>query len=207
MSRESKARKELVQYCRKLYEKGFLPGIDGNLSMRVDDKSILITPSGISKKIVKPSELVRISLSGDVLCKDKWPSKETNMHLAVYNNSDNNAAFHVHSPNATSHALCKKNIDTRYAPFAYYHLGVVGYVHYLPAGSDELHREVVSFIKNKHKVILLESHGVMVLGSNMQDAFAKTDLLESYAGMLINADSLGGAQMLTDAQLSELHGG
>lgn len=207
MSRESKARKQLVQYCRKLYDRGFLPGIDGNISMRLDEQSILITPSGISKQVVKPSELVKIGLSGEVLCKGKLPSIETNMHLAVYNNSDNNAVCHVHSPNATSHALCKKNIDTRYAPFAYYHLGIVGYVRYLAAGSDELHREVVSFIKNKHKVILLESHGVMVLGSDMQDAFAKTDLLESYAGMLINADSLGGAHMLTDAQLDELHGG
>ena len=207
MSNEKRARKELVRYCRKTYEKGWVPGFDGNISMRLDEKSILITPSGVSKELVGPSELVRISMSGDMICKGKRPSIETNMHLAVYNNSDMNAVFHVHSPNAVSHALARVNIDTRYAPFAYYHLGEVGYVPYYASGGQELHREVVSFIKNKHKVILLESHGVMVLGQSMQDAFAKTDLLESYAGMLIKTKSLGGAHMLTDAQLSELHGG
>jgi L-fuculose-phosphate aldolase len=207
MSRESKARKTLVAYCRKFYDKGYVPGIDGNISMRLDETSFLITPSGVSKELVKPSEIVRISMTGEVLEKDKKPSIETNMHMAVYNNSDMNAVCHVHSPNAVAHALARVNIDTRYAPFAYYHLGIVGYVPYYPSGGEQLHREIVAFIKNKHKVILLETHGLMVMGADIQKAFAKTDLLETYAGMLMKAESLGGAVRLTDAQLNELHGG
>ena len=54
---------------------------------------------------------------------------------------------------------------------------------------------------------MLESHGALVMGADMQDAFAKTDLLETYAGMLMKADSLGGAVRLTDEQLDEIHGG
>ena len=137
----------------------------------------------------------------------KRPSIETNMHMAVYNHSDNNAVCHVHSPNAVAYALARVNIDTRYAPFAYYHLGEVGYVPYYASGGEELHREIVAYIKNKHKAILLESHGLMVMGANMQDAFAKTDLLETYAGMLMKCETLGGAKILTDKQLAELHGG
>jgi len=207
MSCERKARKTLVQYCRRLYGKGYLPGVDGNISMRLDEKSILITPSGVSKELVKPSELVRVSLSGQTMDNGKKPSIETNMHLAAFNHSGTNAVFHLHSPNACAFAMARKNIDTRYAPFAYYHLGEVGYAPYLPAGSEKLHKEVTQIIKDKHIVILLESHGVLVLGADLQDAFVKADLLESYAGMLIKADSLGGAHMLSDKELAELHGG
>jgi L-fuculose-phosphate aldolase len=207
MSGEAKARKQLAAYCMKIYDKGYVPGVDGNISMRLDEKSFLITPSGVSKQLVKPSEMVRISMSGEVLDKGKRPSIETNMHMAVYNHSNNNAVCHVHSPNAAAFAISRKNIDTRYAPFAYYHIGEVGYVPYYASGGQELHREIVAFIKNRHKAILLEGHGLIVMGQSIEDAFAKTDLLETYAGILMKADSLGGAVRLTDEQLSELHGG
>ena len=94
MSREAKARKQLVEYCRKLHGKGFVPGVDGNISMRLDEASFLITPSGVSKQLVKTRELVRISMSGEVMEKGKRPSIETNMHMAVYNNCDNNLGSH-----------------------------------------------------------------------------------------------------------------
>jgi L-fuculose-phosphate aldolase len=207
MSKEKRARKELCAYCRKIYDKGFVPGIDGNISMRLSETSFLITPSGISKQLLKPSDMVKIDMTGQVLDKGKRPSIETNMHLAVYNHSTSNAVCHVHSPNAVVFALSRKNIDTRYAPFAYYHLGEVGYVPYYTSGGQELHGEIVAYIKNKHKVMLLESHGVIVTGDSIGDAFAKTDLLETYAGMLLKCEAIGGAKRLTDAQLSELHGG
>ena len=190
-----------------MHSKGYVPGVDGNTSMRLDEKSFLITPSGVSKEVVKPRELVRISMSGDVMDEGKRPSIETNMHLAAFNHSDANAVIHVHSSNAVAFALARVNIDTRYTPAAYYHLGLVGYVPYYASGSELLHSEVTALIKKKYKVVLLESHGALVMGADMQDAFAKTDLLETYAGMLMKADSLGGAVRLTDEQLDEIHGG
>ena len=118
MNGEKRARKQLAAYCRKLYDKGYVPGIDGNISMRLDDNSFLITPSGVSKEVVKPSELVRVSMSGQAMDKTQKPSIETNMHLAAFNHSEAGAVIHAHSPNVVAFALARVNIDTRYTPAA-----------------------------------------------------------------------------------------
>lgn len=205
MNRKTNARKTVIEYCRKLYDKGYLPGVDGNISMKVDDSTILITPSGVSKQIVTQDDLVLVNLSGKSIDEHKKPSVETAMHLAAYNgNSAINAVFHTHSSSVTAFALARKKIDTCCAPFAHYHLGIVDNVCYSPPGSDELHANAAASIKSGHITLLLESHGSLVLGTDMQDAFVKADLLENYADMLIKAKLLGDAHVLTDEEISEI---
>lgn len=199
---------QIIQYCRKLYDKGYLPGLDGNVSMRVDEETVLITPSGMGKDIVTEYDLVLVSLDGQTLSSNDNPSIETPMHIAAYKESKNtNAVIHMHSPYATSFALARHIIDTRYAPFAHVHLGDIGYVSYSTPGSKLFHDEVKSFIKKGHHVMLLESHGSMVLAQDIESAYAKADLLENYAMMLLSAKALGGAQMLSEEELKSIYAG
>jgi L-fuculose-phosphate aldolase len=205
---EAEVRKEVAEICRTLYEKGYMPGVDGNISMRVDENHAIVTPSGVCKGRVKEDQLVLMSLSGEKIKGDLKPTSEAPMHMAVYAlRPDVNAVIHAHSPNAVAWAMTRRPLDTRYAPFAYYHLGTVGLVPYLASGSPELHRAVADEIKTGGCAMMLASHGTMVLGADMQDAFAKADLLESYCDMLIKALALGGACVLTDKELNELHAG
>ena len=208
MSREADARKTVIAYCRKLYDKGFVPGIDGNISIRVDADTAVITPSGVSKETVTEEDLVYMKLTGEKISGQRDPSSETPMHLAAYvHRSDVGAVIHAHSPNVIAFAMAGRQIDTRCAPFAYDHLGIVGHVPYYAPGSEALHAGVVSAVKNGYQAIILKSHGPMVLGRNMADAYEKLDLLEAYAEMLMKATLLGGADILTDKQLSEIvHG-
>lgn len=199
---------QIIQYCRKLYDKGYLPGLDGNISMRADENSILITPSGMGKDIVTEYDLVLVGLDGETLSSNDNPSIETPMHIAAYKQSKEiNAVIHMHSPYATTFALARHTIDTRYAPFAHVHLGEIGYVSYNAPGSEVFHEEVTGFFKNGHKVMLLESHGSIVLAENMESAYAKADLLENYAMMLLSAKALGGAKMLSEEELKNIYAG
>ena len=204
----SKYKTILTEYCRKLFDKGYLPGLDGNISLRAQEDTILITPSGMGKDIVTEKDLVTVRLDGTVLDDaGKKPSMETPIHLAAYQSKSINAVIHMHSPCVTAFALCRKKIDTRHAPFAYYHLGDIGYVSYSPPGTGAFHEEVTSCIKKEHTVILFESHGSMVMAFDMPSAFAKADLLENYAKMLIYAQQIGGAHMMSEKELREITAG
>lgn len=205
--REAEAREVLIEYCRRLYDKGYVPGIDGNVSVRVDGGNALITPAGVCKGTVTQEELALLSLSGEHISGNK-PSSETPMHLTALR-TDNNvgAVIHAHSPNIGAFALAGKPIDTRCAPFAYIHIGVVEDVPYITPGSREFHDTVEKVLKEGAHALLLFGHGSLVTGCDLGEAFNKLDLFEAYAGMLLRAQLLGGAKTLTNEELKQVKGG
>ena len=200
-------RETLIEYCGRLYDKGLLPGIDGNVSARAGEDTMLITPSGKGKDTLRPKDLVLMDMFGSVIG-DGMPSTEAPMHIEAYRKSLNTGAvIHMHSPYANSFALARQPIDTKYAPFAHFHLGEAGYVEYITPGSPDFHNAVGRCIEEGHIAIVLESHGTMVLGPDIPSAFAKADLLENFAKMLIHAKTLGGAYKLGDDQLHDIVSG
>ena len=206
--KEAEVRREVIEFCRRLYEKGYMPGIDGNVSMRVDDERAIVTPSGVCKGYVTEDQLVLMKLTGEKLKGELKPTSEAPMHLAAFiHRPEVYAVIHAHSPNAVAWAMTHRPLDTRCAPFAYEHLGTVGLVPYLTPGSPVFHQAVSEQIKAGRKAIMLSSHGAMTLGSDMHDAFVTIDLLEAYCGMLIKAALLGGAYVLTDKELDAVTGG
>lgn len=204
--REAEARRVLVEYCRRLYDKGYVPGIDGNVSVRADGDRVLVTPTGVSKGSVTEEELSLLSLSGEFISGRK-PSSETPMHLAALNVSGADAVIHAHSPNIGAFALAGEPIDTRCAPFAYIHLGVVGEVPYITPGSREFHEAVETALKEGSRALILFGHGSLVAGRDIGEAFDMLDLFEAYAGMLLRAQLLGGAKPLLDEELKLIKGG
>lgn len=204
---EQKLRRELTDCCRSLYDKGFFPGKDGNVSIRVDESTALITPNGVSKAILSEDMLVLMGLDGSVLSGGK-PSSEAHMHLAAYRRrSDAGAVIHAHSQNIGAFALAGRPIDSRCAPFAYFHLGPIGEVPYITPGTREFHEAVEAQVSRGFSALLLLGHGSLVTGRDMADAYAKMDLFEAFAGMLLKAQMLGGAKPLTDEELARLSDG
>lgn len=205
---EATARKTLIEYTRIMYDKGFFPGIDGNVSIRVDENAALLTPGGMCKRLLTKADLVLMSLDGEVLAGDRNPTSEAGMHLSAYKHrSEVGAVIHAHSPNVTAYSMSRKPLDSRYTPFSYFHLGDIGHVPYMTGGTKAFHSAVTDQIKAGYKAIVFDSHGSLMLGEDMTDAFVKMDMLEAYAGMLIKAAALGGAQSLTDQELSKLKHG
>lgn len=101
--------------CRLLYQRGYTVGHDGNVSLRLGEDQILVTPSGVGKGRLRPEMLVKCALSGEVLEGDRHPSSETPMHLMVYRErSDVRAVVHAHPPMATAFAVCRRPLGERY---------------------------------------------------------------------------------------------
>ena len=164
-------RSRLVNIAKKLYQREFIMGTWGNVSARLDEKSILITPSGFEKDVLKPSDLLIIDLNGKIV-KGKWkPSVETPLHLAIYRVRDDvNAVIHTHSFFGTLFAVLGQPIPVLTAQFA----STVGHeipvTRYVRSGTEELAEEVVRTLKNG-LAVLLGKHGVLVVGNSLEHAY------------------------------------
>jgi L-fuculose-phosphate aldolase len=204
---EDQERSVIIECCRRLYDRGFFPGVDGNVSLRVDGGRMLITPTGVCKGTVSERQLSLMSLEGEHISGDK-PSTEAQMHIAAFKRREEiNACIHAHSPNIGAFALTGEPVDTRCAPYAYMHLGIIGEVKYMTPGTAGLHETVGTELDRGFTALLLFGHGSLVLGSDMQEAFERIDLFESYAGTLLRAQLLGGAKALDDDELFKVRSG
>jgi len=76
-------RREICDVGRRTYDRGYVASNDGNISARIDDKKVIITPTGVSKGYMQPDDLVIVDYDGNVLSKGKRPSSEVFMHLRI----------------------------------------------------------------------------------------------------------------------------
>lgn len=94
-----KQREEICEICHLLYQRGYVVSNDGNVSLRVEEDKILITPSGVGKGRMTPEMLVLCDLEGNVLEGDRYPSSESKMHLMIYRErKDVMSVVHAHPP-------------------------------------------------------------------------------------------------------------
>lgn len=108
-------RETLCQVCLLLYQRGYVVSNDGNVSVRIGEDQVLITPSGVSKGRLTPDMLVVCDLEGRVLAGRLHPSSESAMHLLVYRERpDVGAVVHAHPPAATAFSICRRPLAQHY---------------------------------------------------------------------------------------------
>ena len=96
---DAQAKAEILDAGRKIYQRGLVAANDGNLSVRVGDNALWVTPTGVSKGAMTEDMLVKLSLDGTVLEGTRKPSSETKMHLRIYQeNPAVRAVVHAHPP-------------------------------------------------------------------------------------------------------------
>lgn len=175
---ESYARMALVDTCVRLYDRGLTVSAGGNMSVRLNDEEILITPSGRNKGSLQPDDLIVVDMEGKALTAGK-PSIETFMHLALYkNNAETNAVLHCHPLNCIALTL-KGKIKTDITPEGVLLLGEVPTIGYYTPGSQELVKAVEEV--SGAKAILMSKHGAITQGRNLEDAYDRMEELEFQA--------------------------
>jgi len=181
----------LLFACKKLYKKSFFEGTSGNVSVRLSDGSILITPSAVSKDSLRLEELVRTDLDGNVLegfCK---PSSEIKMHLAVYKNrAEITACIHAHPPFSVAFCASSVKLDTSLLAEAALILGEVPCVKYATPSTNEVPDFLIPHLKNCNN-FLLSNHGLLALGLNLDQALSRAETLEFTAKVTAIAKGLG----------------
>lgn len=184
---ESQLRAEIVDCAMRLWHRGLVTGSSGNISARMEDADLLVTPSGRSFERLRESDIVRVDRSGRAHDAAALPSSELPLHLAAYR-VRTDAAFLVHThPTACVIWSKRGRLFARDTVGAMETLGAVGWVPYAAAGSSELAESGAEIFARGVDTILMERHGLSVLAATMERAFILTDLAEESARIAIGS--------------------
>ena len=176
-------RDELAYFMRRLYERGLTTCSGGNLSMRIENGHVLITPSGVDKGRITASQIALLTLEGENLTPHLTASIETGMHLAVLHaRPDVNGVVHAHPVVVTSFSCMDEEIEYRLVGETYVVLGVPAVARYFMGGTAELAAEVSKKAQDA-EVIVMKNHGVLTVGPTLLKAFDRIEVLEAAAQM------------------------
>ncbi len=186
MTREAELRRLLAEVFRWTYVKGLNTTIGGNASVRLDDETILITPSGVPKHLIRPSNIVKMKLDGTVQGPGR-PSSEWRLHVEIYKVRDDvKAVIHAHSPRVIALYDAGYKIDQSLVEVQTYIGSTVAEVGHLAPGSQELAEAVARSLRPRNvHVVVLHKHGVVAVGSNLFEALNRIEVLEHAAYITI----------------------
>ena len=200
-------REAICQVGKLLYDRGYVAANDGNISLKVEEDRLLITPSGVSKGRMTPDMLLVTDLEGKVVEGDRHPSSEGKMHLAVYRGRpDVRAVVHAHPPVSTAFAVRREGLETPYLSELVAGLGKVPCTDAFAMLSTEEVPESVEPYLPDHNALLLANHGALTWGSGLWEAFDRMEVVEHTAKIFLNLHLLGGGVPLTAEEVSRLLG-
>jgi L-fuculose-phosphate aldolase len=190
--------------CRRLYERGLVAGPDGNVSVRLRDGSIVVTPSGMSKVDVTPDDLVLVDGEGRVLEGKGNPSSELRMHLRIYERrADVSAVVHAHPPTATGFAVAGESFMAPVLPEVILQMGEVPIVRYATPGTADLADSFDPYLA-RHDAFLMANHGATTVGPTLEVAHQRMESLEHAARIILAARMLGRVNELSPADVKAL---
>lgn len=198
-------RSELIRYCHKVYEKGYVAAYDGNLSVRLEPNRILITPSGVNKGDLREEDLIEITLEGEVLAGSKKPSTEYKIHTLAYKErKDVNAVLHAHPVNATAIATLGEGLTQPVFPEVVLSLGKVPLCKYATPSTEELPNSMKNHIDYAW-AMLFENHGAVTFGKTIKGAYFRMEKLEHASEIILKARSVGRVKTIPLMKLKELY--
>jgi len=201
---EFRVKQDIIEVGKRMYDKGFVASNDGNISARISEDRIIITPTGVSKGYMSEYDLITVDMQGNVVYGDKKPSSEIKMHLAVYRKRpDVKAIVHAHPPAATAFAVANKNLDKITLPEAVFSLGNIAMAEYGTPSTDKIPMAVEKCI-DRSDALLLANHGALTVGGDVMDAYYKMETLEHFAKISLYARLLGGERVLDEEETREL---
>jgi len=200
---ESDLRLAILECGRIAYERHLMTSNDGNISARMENGHVLITPSGISKGRLNPDDMLVVDLDGNILSSraDRKPSSETPMHLEVYRHrGDVRAVMHAHPIFATTLMVAGLEFPVDVLPEVLLTLGDVPITDYATPSSHEDAEVIRPFIKD-HNAMLLRQHGSLTYGKNLEEALIHLERIEHVSEIYWRAKMLGEVKRVpTEAQ-------
>jgi L-fuculose-phosphate aldolase len=193
------ARCELVRVARLIYERGYNVSIDGNLSVRLPNQELLMTPSGCHLGFLRPGDLIITNLTGRLIRGDRQPTSEYRLHTALYARlADIHCVVHVHSPFAVAASLAGVDLAQSYITVA-----PVPTTAYARIASEQSPRVLEPFME-QYNWAILPRHGTVAWAGSVWDAFLRIEGLEHAAKIVMAAQATGHIEPLSQEHRLEL---
>ncbi len=201
---EREHRQDIVETGRLVYQKGWVAANDGNITVRLDDDRILSTPTGVSKGMMSPDDLIIVDYEGNKLQGRLEKTSEILMHLVIYKmRPDVRSIVHAHPPVSTGFAAAGISLNKALLPEVVIGLGCVPLAEYGLPGTPALTEPMMPLIP-KFDAILLANHGAVAYGGDIKQAFFRLETVEHFARINLVAHQLGGGKLLPSEEVQKL---
>lgn len=191
-----KCKQDICEIGRRMYARELVAANDGNISIKVEENKLLITPTMMSKGYMVEDDIILIDYEGNVLMGSKKPSSEYLLHTTVYKNrQDINAIVHAHPVTVSAFAICSRPVDMRYMPEAIMSLGVFPVAEYARPGTKELAQSIMPYI-NDHNGCILANHGAVSWAKDIYSAYYIMEQLEFYCKTSLIAEHMGNPKII-----------
>jgi L-fuculose-phosphate aldolase len=191
MSSERKHREEIVRYGRTLHERGLVAAMDGNLSVRLKNDNILVTPTCVSKGNMRAADMVVVDMDGHRVSGRRNVTSEIGMHLLIYRmRPDIQAIVHAHPPTATGFAAAGIALTQPLVCEVVMGLGCIPLARYGTPGTSELARTLEPFVPH--------------YGDTLERAYMKMETVEHFAQIALVTHLLGRQQPLQEVEVQKL---
>ncbi len=206
MSAEADLREKICRLARSIFERGMTSGASGNMSARLPDGNLLVTPTGSSFGMLDPATLSLIAPDGRLICGD-GPTKEMPLHSAFYETRSSCAAIvHLHSSHSVALSMLPEidpdNVLPPLTPYPIMRLGKVKLLPFFRPG-DPAMGEAVRGLAGKRSAVLLANHGPVVAGADLDAAFFAMEELEEGAKLALLTRGAN-PRMLSQSQIEDL---
>ncbi len=190
VTNEYELRRRMVEVGRWLWERNFIAGTEGNLSVRLAGNLVLATPTGRAKGRLEARELVVVDHTGKVVGGEFKPSSEVRIHLAAYRlRKDICAVIHAHPCAVVAHSMVGAPLVPAFNPEVLAAVGPIAEVEYEASGSAAL-AALFEDVLVDHNTFIMARHGAVTLGLDLEHAYDRLEMLEQTAQMQVMAGCL-----------------
>jgi L-fuculose-phosphate aldolase len=184
-------RTEILRVGRKLWERQYVDGNGGNISVRLGTKYVLCTPTMLSKGDLQPADICLSDLEGNILAGDRSRTSELLLHLEIYKaNPKARAVLHCHPPYATAFAITGTVPPNGLIPEYEIFIGPAAVSPYETPGTQAFAETVLPFVQD-HNTILLANHGVVCWSDTVTHAEWLAEIIDNYCKTYLIALQIG----------------
>jgi L-fuculose-phosphate aldolase len=188
---DEQVRRAVLDCSKRFLDLGLVAGTAGNVSGRLPDGTVVMTPSSLPYETMTLDDLVTVDLDGNVVAGTTSPSTEKSLHLECYRTyPEVGGVMHSHPLYASMFAVAREPIPAVIEEVTIYLGGDVPVCEYRQTGTDELGVEVARNLE-KRSVALMANHGVVAIGKSTEEALHATIVAERTAQIVWGARQLG----------------
>lgn len=183
MSNYTREKQQVVETAQRLVEKGYLMATGGNLSIRIGRRNAFaVTPSNYDYAQMTSDDVCLLDFDLNVIEGARKPSVESALHAGIYETrADVNAVVHTHQVYASTLALINAPIPALFDEQVRFLGRSVEIIPYAPSGTGFLKNAIVKHIKNHHNAYILQNHGALCFGHDVERAAHNVEILEKCA--------------------------
>jgi L-ribulose-5-phosphate 4-epimerase len=176
-------KEQVVETAQSLVRKGYLMATGGNISLRIPGQNAFaITPSNYDYFKMIADDICIVDSTQTMIDGHLKPSVESAMHGAIYQvRPDVNAVIHTHQAYVSALTLIKMPIPALFDEQARFLGRSVDIIPYAPSGTGMLKNTVAKHVRNHNNAFMMQNHGALVFGHDMERAVHNVEILEKCA--------------------------